>query len=74
MGPARLAAVARTRSWLARAHRPKRKCDVVDVLQKLAALKEAARLAAVARDEFVMPEGLSRKEQRQLLAKHKRVR
>jgi hypothetical protein len=44
------------------------------LLQKLADLKEAARQAALARDEFVMPEGLSRKEQRTLLARHKRVR
>lgn len=46
----------------------------MSLLQKLADLKEAARQAALARDEFVMPEGLSRKEQRTLLARHKRVR
>ena len=50
---------------------PKQSCTR---LQKLADLKEAARQAALARDEFVMPEGLSRKEQRTLLARHKRVR
>ncbi len=42
------------------------------MLQKLEAAKEAARQVAIAKGDFVMPEGLSRKEQKVLAARHKR--
>ena len=42
------------------------------VMQKLDEAKEAAKQAALAKGDFVMPEGLSRKEQKKALATHKR--